>query len=200
MALLTEATAPIRNTKHQTAARSPQLLLDAKQLHHPTTPTGDKGTAGSLPPLDRGHQDLAPALPLWREQLLKPPLRGCCCSGTHKPRPSQSSTMASPGMQTEERADVIYLGRAADAPEGCAAVPQEGLQSCTPAVLHPIPGSSVQTKRGISWKKSGRGPQRRCRAWSTSMMKFAEGLTSLPPEVPSSTYNPCNNFLGKSKR
>lgn len=29
-----------------------------KQLHHPTTPTGDKGTAGSLPPLDRGHQDL----------------------------------------------------------------------------------------------------------------------------------------------
>lgn len=45
-------------TKHQTAARSPQLLLDAKQLHHPTTPTGDKGTAGSLPPLDRGHQDL----------------------------------------------------------------------------------------------------------------------------------------------
>lgn len=82
------------------------------------------------------------------------------------------------------------LGRAADAPEGCAAVPQEGLQSCTPAVLHPIPGSSVQTKRGISWKESGRGPQRRCRAWSTSMMKFAEGLTSLPPEVPSSTYNP----------
>lgn len=37
-----------------------------------------------------GHEDnphLAPALPLWREQLLKPPLRGCCCSGTHKPRP-----------------------------------------------------------------------------------------------------------------
>lgn len=29
-----------------------------KQLHHPTTPTGDKGTAGSLPPLDRLHQDL----------------------------------------------------------------------------------------------------------------------------------------------
>lgn len=68
--------------------------------------------------------------------------------------------MASPGMQMEERTDVIYLGRAADAPEGCAAIPQDldKLQSYTPAELHPIPGSSVQTKRGISWKESGRGP------------------------------------------
>lgn len=129
-------------TKHQTAARSPQLLLEAMHLlqkaapspHNPNRGQGHSWQPSSLrqrapgpgekeqlraallqealsscragPPClvlspavnatqrvanaAWGHEDnphLAPALPLWREQLLKPPLRGCCCSGTHKPRP-----------------------------------------------------------------------------------------------------------------
>lgn len=77
-----------RTTEGRSAAGSPEFLQGRAALLGPLSPAVN--TTQRVANAAWGHEDnphLAPALPLWREQLLKPPLRGCCCSGTHKPRP-----------------------------------------------------------------------------------------------------------------
>lgn len=77
-----------RTTEGRPAAGSPEFLQGRATLLGPLSPAVN--ATQRVANAAWGHEDnphLAPALPLWREQLLKPPLRGCCCSGTHKPRP-----------------------------------------------------------------------------------------------------------------